>query len=50
LSPCLTRFVRLGVGLLLTIAVGRPAMRADEPKPIRALLIIGGCCHDYTEQ
>jgi Trehalose utilisation len=25
--------------------------RADEPdKPIRALLVIGGCCHDYAHQ
>lgn len=23
---------------------------AEEPKPIRALLILGGCCHDYKEQ
>lgn len=25
-------------------------MSAEEPKPIRALLILGGCCHDYKEQ
>lgn len=23
---------------------------ADEPKPIRALLVTGGCCHDYAKQ
>ena len=23
---------------------------AEEPKPIRALLVLGGCCHDYKEQ
>src|SRR5437867_781647 len=22
----------------------------DEPKPIRALLVIGGCCHEYDKQ
>jgi type 1 glutamine amidotransferase len=22
----------------------------DDPKPIRALLVIGGCCHDYQKQ
>ena len=22
----------------------------DEPKPIRALLVLGGCCHDYAKQ
>src|SRR5438309_1773093 len=24
--------------------------RADEPRPLRALLITGGCCHDYEGQ
>jgi type 1 glutamine amidotransferase len=24
--------------------------RADDAKPIRALLVIGGCCHDYAKQ
>jgi type 1 glutamine amidotransferase len=27
-----------------------PIRAADEPKPIRALLVIGGCCHDYKAQ
>lgn len=27
-----------------------PAFAADAPKPIRALLITGGCCHDYGAQ
>ena len=26
------------------------AARAEEPKPVRALLVIGGCCHDYSKQ
>jgi len=26
------------------------APAADEPKPIRALLVLGGCCHDYKKQ
>lgn len=25
-------------------------LRAAEPKPIKALLITGGCCHDYAKQ
>lgn len=25
-------------------------VRADEQKPIRAMLITGGCCHDYAKQ
>ena len=27
-----------------------PALRADDDKPIRALLVAGGCCHDYKRQ
>jgi type 1 glutamine amidotransferase len=27
-----------------------PLPAADETKPIRALLVIGGCCHDYKKQ
>ena len=26
------------------------AMSAAAPKPLRALLVVGGCCHDYTTQ
>ena len=26
------------------------AARADDPPPIKALLVIGGCCHDYAKQ
>ncbi|WP_162659830.1 ThuA domain-containing protein [Tuwongella immobilis] len=33
----------LSVGLMGTV-------RADDPKPLRALLVIGGCCHDYAKQ
>jgi len=30
---------------------GNDATRADDnPRPIRALLVIGGCCHDYKTQ
>jgi type 1 glutamine amidotransferase len=27
-----------------------PARAEDKPRPIRALLVIGGCCHDYQRQ
>ncbi len=30
--------------------IGAAAMAADEPKPIKALLVLGGCCHDYARQ
>jgi hypothetical protein len=33
------------VGILRT-----EAAPAEEVKPIRALLVIGGCCHDYKKQ
>ncbi len=39
--------------LMLTAFVGATMLttaRAEEPKPIRALLVIGGCCHDYAKQ
>jgi type 1 glutamine amidotransferase len=35
---------------LLTVALLGLARAADEPKPIRALLVIGGCCHEYDKQ
>src|SRR5690349_6581683 len=27
-----------------------PAQEKDGKKPIKALLVIGGCCHDYKKQ
>lgn len=39
------------LAVLIAAAVAIPAPKpADEPKPIRALLVIGGCCHDYVKQ
>ncbi len=40
------------VPALLLLAVAASAAAADPPavKPLRALLITGGCCHDYTVQ
>ena len=42
---------RLCFSLLVTLAALclAPAARADD-KPIRALLVAGGCCHDYKHQ
>jgi len=34
------------LGLTLTTNI----RAEDDPKPIRALLVIGGCCHDYAKQ
>jgi type 1 glutamine amidotransferase len=41
-----TRSLVLGAALLA--AVSAPA--ADAVKPLRVLLVAGGCCHDYAEQ
>jgi len=36
---------------VLSAALALPTLAgADEPKPLRALYITGGCCHDYTKQ
>src|SRR5829696_2619385 len=34
----------------LVICLALPARAQDDPRPIRALLILGGCCHDYANQ
>ncbi|MBM3877950.1 MAG: ThuA domain-containing protein [Verrucomicrobia bacterium] len=36
--------------MALATALAFPAAAADSPKPLRALLVLGGCCHDYTRQ
>ncbi len=36
--------------LLATAAFASFATAADAPKPLRILLITGGCCHDYAKQ
>jgi type 1 glutamine amidotransferase len=38
------------VALLFLFGAGDAAPRAEEPKPIRALLVTGGCYHDYAKQ
>ena len=35
---------------LALILVTRPASAADVPKPLKVLLVTGGCCHDYAKQ
>jgi type 1 glutamine amidotransferase len=35
---------------LLALGLSAAGRADDEPKPIRALLVIGGCCHDYAKQ
>lgn len=43
----MTSYRSLAVTLAL---IALPAFAADTPKPIRALLITGGCCHEYGLQ
>jgi len=52
------RFARPMIALLATVALalliaprtGRTGESPRAAKPLRALLITGGCCHDYTKQ
>jgi type 1 glutamine amidotransferase len=36
--------------LILAVLVGPAVVSAADEKPIRALLVLGGCCHDYQAQ
>jgi type 1 glutamine amidotransferase len=38
----------LSLAMLFAFATG--SVRAEDDKPIRALLVLGGCCHDYAKQ
>src|SRR2546430_15950118 len=42
----------VGLALLAAAVAGLSAAppAADEDRPVRALLVIGGCCHDYGKQ
>ena len=35
---------------VIAASLGLPAFAADAPKPLRVLLLAGGCCHDYAAQ
>ena len=35
---------------VIAASLGLPAFAADAPKPLRVLLLAGGCCHDYKAQ
>jgi type 1 glutamine amidotransferase len=43
------RFVSLVAAVCAAVLLV-PAARAADEKPIKALLVIGGCCHDYASQ
>ena len=44
------RFLALAATLSVLVGASLPAIHAAETKPLRALLITGGCCHDYPRQ
>jgi type 1 glutamine amidotransferase len=46
-SRCTLPFLAFGFASVLI--AGSPAF-ADEPRPIKALFVAGGCCHDYEHQ
>jgi hypothetical protein len=37
-------------GAFSLISISQPALAADAPKPLKVLLVTGGCCHDYAKQ
>ena len=41
---------RLFLSLLLALAATGGAIAEEAAKPIRALLVCGGCCHDFEKQ
>lgn len=45
----MTRLALPALALVPLLGLARPADPADKP-PVRALLVIGGCCHDYKTQ
>jgi len=45
-----TKLVFIIPALCAIFALGAPAVSAAETPPLRALLVTGGCCHDYATQ
>jgi len=41
---------RYSLALVCLVAFNSPLLEAADQKPLRALLITGGCCHDYANQ
>lgn len=41
---------RFAAALIVAAFVIAPFVSAQEKKPLKALLVIGGCCHDYEKQ
>lgn len=43
-------FLALVLALVVAVSLGLPAISGAAEKPLRVLLITGGCCHDYPVQ
>jgi type 1 glutamine amidotransferase len=43
-------FRRIPLTVALVVLAPLACQAADDPPPIKALLVIGGCCHDYAKQ
>src|SRR5436309_12120612 len=48
----MTRFLLIGIAVVIAVFSQAHFAMAQQSgvKPIKALLVIGGCCHDYKEQ
>lgn len=44
------RFARTVIAAASLLAFATGAARAEDKPPLRALLVLGGCCHDYAAQ
>jgi hypothetical protein len=42
--------MKLLPSIILTLSLLASTTHAQQPKPLRVLLITGGCCHDYAAQ
>lgn len=43
-------FASLGAATLAAVLLAFPSRAQNQPKPLRVLLVAGGCCHDYAGQ
>ncbi len=48
--PIMLKSILLAVSGLLAFEVAVNPVHGEEVKPLRVLLLTGGCCHDYTKQ
>lgn len=44
------QFIRRTLSLLLICLASNSLLAAEPPKPLKVLLVTGGCCHDYDVQ